>query len=124
MGKYLPEPTKMQYDFYLIIVSGWGRTYGGGPSSNQLLQTTNTIISDAQCRRLAGNVNGRTILCANDRGRSSCNGDSGGPLTITHRGQTYSAGIVSFGPRSCRGYSAYAETSAFLNFVNRYVSVR
>jgi len=105
------------------VVSGWGRTSGGGTSSNVLLQTVNHIISDAQCEGLAGNIDTGTIICANDQYQSSCNGDSGGPLTIRSNGEYYSAGVVSFGPRSCSGYSAYSETAALRSWVTQHVDL-
>lgn len=103
------------------IVSGWGYVRGNGPASDKLLQTTNTIISDAQCDQLAGDINGDSIICANDTNHSSCSGDSGGPFTIGSGEQIYSIGIVSFGPQSCVGFSAYTETANFVGWINQYV---
>lgn len=105
----------------VATVSGWGLTSGGGNISNQLLQTTNTVISNGQCRRLArDDINDSIVVCAHDSGRGSCNGDSGGPYTIDNNGVTYSLGVVSFGPQTCDSYSAYTKTSAFVDWINGY----
>ena len=105
------------------VVSGWGQTSGTGNISNQLLQTVNHIISDSQCEELAGTINSETIICALDPVNSSCFGDSGGPFTISSNGELYSAGIVSFGPYTCNGYSAYAETANLRSWIAQYVDI-
>ena len=101
-------------------VSGWGKTRTQRGSS-ELLEVTQTVISDSACERIAGRINKDSIICADDQGKSSCNGDSGGPFTVENNGKTYSLGIVSFGPQNCDGYSAYTETSNFLNWINGHV---
>jgi len=106
------------------VVSGWGLTRGGGQLSQQLLQTTNTIISDAQCQSMDNYpISADYVICAYDGWypQGSCNGDSGGPFTISLGGTTYSIGIVSFGPQYCDGYSAYTETAAFVDWINQNI---
>jgi hypothetical protein len=105
------------------VVSGWGQTASSGDISNRLLQTVNHIISDAKCEQLAGRINTETTICALDPVNSSCNGDSGGPFTISRNGELYSAGIVSFGPYSCNGYSAYTETANLRRWIAQYSNI-
>merc|ERR1711893_313095 len=64
------------------IISGWGRTYGGGPLPNILQEAPITVISQSECRGYYGNIITGYHTCLLDpRGRAgSCNGDSGGPL--------------------------------------------
>jgi len=80
-----------------VIVSGWGRTQGGGSISQNLLSAQLNIVARATC----GSRWGRTItpqqICAHSTSRSACNGDSGGPLTING----LLAGVVSWGSSSC-----------------------
>ena len=71
--------------------------YGGGP--NQLLSTSVTLVSDADCGRAYGSwLDPPTVLCAGLDNRDSCQGDSGGPLML-HRatGEWAQAGVVSWG---------------------------
>ena len=102
-------------------VSGWGKT-GTERGSTELLEVTQTVISDTACERMAGNINTDSIICAYDQGKSSCNGDSGGPFTVENNGETYSLGIVSFGPLNCDGYTAYTQTSNFENWIKGYIA--
>lgn len=107
-------------------VSGWGNTrVPSSRPSNQLLAATQTIISDSKCERLQeGRFNKKSIVCAYDASISSCNGDSGGPFTRDLNGETYSIGIVSYGPQTCSGYSAYTETVNFTKWVNQYITTQ
>lgn len=105
-------------------VSGWGLTRGGdnNSQSNQLLQTSHTILSDSQCAALdGGGIDSSIYVCAQDAGVSACNGDSGGPFTIVSNNVTYSAGIVSFGPTSCNTYTAYSKTAAFVDWIQSQI---
>jgi trypsin len=81
------------------IVSGWGRTVGGGSVSSSLLQTTLSVQTTAACQSAMGSINTITarMLCGFTSGRGSCNGDSGGPYTVN--GQL--VGIVSWGVSGC-----------------------
>jgi trypsin len=94
------------------IVSGFGRTSGGGAVSSVLLQTTLNIVAQATCQQTYGSINTITarMVCANASGKGSCNGDSGGPLTVG--GQQ--VGVVSWGVSGC--LTTYP--SVFANSVN------
>ena len=104
-------------------VSGWGLTKSTNSQlSNELMVVTQTIISDSKCEKLqGGSMNEESIICAYDEDVSSCNGDSGGPLTAEVNTESYSIGIVSYGPQSCSGYSAYTETANFTKWINQYI---
>ena len=41
------------------------------------------------------------VICAAFKGRSTCRGDSGGPLTLTNEGQL--VGVISWGKGKCNG---------------------
>ncbi|XP_069945451.1 serine protease easter [Cherax quadricarinatus] len=45
----------------------------------------------------------RMVLCAGGEGKDTCSGDSGGPLTLTNKGNTkhFVVGITSHGPSEC-----------------------
>jgi trypsin len=81
-----------------VIVSGWGRTSGGGSTSSALLQASLNIVARATCNSAWGSqtVTAR-MICAHNSARSACNGDSGGPLTQNG----VIVGVVSWGPSGC-----------------------
>ncbi|XP_015108639.1 trypsin-1 [Diachasma alloeum] len=78
------------------IVSGWGNLRQGGPSPNHLQKAKILIADQKYCKRryAPGNTVHDTHICAHDpvEETGSCNGDSGGPLTV--RGKL--VGLVSW----------------------------
>ena len=64
-------------------VAGWGATADGGFSSDQLMQTSVSIVSDADCSAAYGDFyNPELMICAAAPGHDACSGDSGGPLFV------------------------------------------
>ena len=56
--------------------------------------------NDGKCKTGYGDYSGlitADMLCAGSPGKDSCNGDSGGPLTVKESGQHTLAGVVSWG---------------------------
>jgi secreted trypsin-like serine protease len=101
-------------------VTGWGAISETGPSSAILRTATLTVIDDRTCERnlRESELSADTETCAQTRGKGSCYGDSGGPLTIIGAdGAAKLAGIVSWG-EVC-GYSpdVYAEVPAFAEWI-------
>lgn len=93
-------------------VTGWGVLNSEASSSPAVLhELYQPIVTQAQCRAGMENLAGAItddMICAGtvQQFRSSCFGDSGGPLTVPDgRGGELLAGIVSFGPGGC-GLSA------------------
>ncbi|XP_001866118.2 brachyurin [Culex quinquefasciatus] len=84
-------------------VSGFGRLCDDCDSSDVLMYTSNTIVSNAECLAVWGNPESiqDQNLCLSTAGETStCQGDSGGPLTVMDGGRTMQVGIVSFGHSS------------------------
>ena len=50
-----------------------------------------------------------------------CNGDSGGPAFIERGGNTYVAGITSYGDANCAVYGVSTNVSAYEGFINDFV---
>ena len=91
-----------------------------------LRKTTQTIISNRECKKSTGLVyhcdektnttvpmrqdyRGRIfgdMICGESPGRSFCQGDSGGPLTVEENGKHFQVGIVS-GSGSCAKVDIY-----------------
>ncbi|XP_066947274.1 uncharacterized protein [Macrobrachium rosenbergii] len=93
------------YTGMIGYVTGWGRLSYGGPVPTQLNEVQVPIIKNSQCQKWfleAGHI--KTIknefFCAGykEGKRDSCEGDSGGPLSVQgDDGRWYLAGTVSHG---------------------------
>ncbi|MBN8468586.1 trypsin-like serine protease [Corallococcus exiguus] len=78
--------------------TGWGSGYAGGGLTNTL-QTTDLILqsnSVAQAAYPADNITADQ-LTASALGTGTCNGDSGGPLTVPYGDTRVLAGVTSWG---------------------------
>jgi len=87
--------------------------------SNQLLEATVPLVSDAACAFLG--IDAATEACAGGTGTDSCYGDSGGPLTIIGAdGTPKLAGVVSWG-EECGGTApgVYADVPGLAGFINQ-----
>lgn len=126
----LPSPSETATAGSKLIVSGWGRTEYSNASPIKLKLKV-PIVSKNQCKsrfRTAGVTISESLqLCAGgERGRDSCNGDSGGPLMNTFRndsGQWYIEGIVSFGARcGSQGWPGiYTKVGEYLEWIHENV---
>lgn len=112
-----------------LVVAGWGRTEYSN-SSPIKLKLRVPVVSPSQCLsrfRTAGVTVQKTQLCAGaERGKDSCNGDSGGPLMHTfsnNSGQWYVEGVVSFGARcGTEGWPGiYTRVSQYLDWIKENV---
>jgi secreted trypsin-like serine protease len=107
----------------LATVSGWGRiSDGSGATSAFLRSVQNNVITNAQCAATYGTnvVVASTICIQTTGGRGTCNGDSGGPLTVGQGGGRLHIGTVSFGAAAgCEmGFPAgFARTSSFIGWI-------
>jgi len=106
-------------------ISGWGRYSDSVNSISSFLRdVTVPIISNSQCSWRPPS----TQLCVNTAGgRSSCSGDSGGPLQIRQSDGSYmEVGIVSYGAASgCeRGIPAvFTRVTEYLSWIQQVTGV-
>ena len=114
---------------------GWGLTQFGLPA--RCLRAANVAVhSRAKCKRLLGaqgvsGFNDQTMICAGDKRRDACRGDSGGPLLVVkdHEHQEVAEliqiGIVSFGhPYKCASKSfptVYTRLSAIVPWIQQVI---
>ncbi|KAI8774100.1 fibrinolytic enzyme, isozyme C [Biomphalaria glabrata] len=109
------------------VITGWGRTVGGGPTARHLKQAYITKISKSTCNSYwlrYGQIITDNHICvfeASDPAGtrpSACNGDSGGPMMCGTNFQ-YLAGVTSWGVSTCSGDlpSVYTRTSAYINWI-------
>lgn len=111
----------------LALVSGWGDLLTGGPAPDVLQEVEIPIVANDVCNAAIGaeglpDAVADTMLCAGtvEGGQNVCNGDSGGPLTVTANGVDYSVGIVSWGLNGCAApdvYAVFTRTAAFADWL-------
>ncbi|KAE8626764.1 hypothetical protein XENTR_v10006740 [Xenopus tropicalis] len=107
------------------VVTGWGRTSTGGSLAAILQQAPLSVVAHSTCSSSSwwGSSVKTTMVCAGGDGvRSSCNGDSGGPLNCAVNGVYQVHGIVSFGSASgcniSRKPSVFTRVSAYIAWIN------
>nr|ABL67951.1 serine peptidase 2 [Peregriana peregra] len=109
------------------IITGWGRTIGGGPTAAHLKQAYISKITRSQCNlrwALYGQLITDKHICVYEASDpagtrpSACQGDSGGPLMC---GADFKllAGVTSWGLASCTGGmpSVYTRVSEYVDWV-------
>ena len=106
----------------LATVSGWGRISDStSATSPQLRAVQNNIVTNAVCAATFGSIVIDSTLCTSTvGGRGSCNGDSGGPLTVGSGGSRLQVGVVSFGAAAgCEvGFPAgFARVTSFRQWI-------
>ncbi|XP_001861478.2 brachyurin [Culex quinquefasciatus] len=105
-------------------VSGFGRTSDASQATSAVVMfTSNPIMTQADCLASWGNnanlIQAQNICMSGAGGRSACNGDSGGPLSVAEGG-TLQVGIVSFGSAagcSIGMPSVYVRVTHFLEWI-------
>ncbi|CAO1360983.1 unnamed protein product [Diamesa serratosioi] len=82
-----------------VTLAGFGHTSDNPTERNWNLRfVTQTIINNDECVRLYGNIVTQDNICnAGTGGRSSCQGDGGGPVALTRNGSPVQIGIINFG---------------------------
>ncbi|KAJ3652786.1 hypothetical protein Zmor_018719 [Zophobas morio] len=109
-----------------VTVSGWGKTSDASSGvTNNLNYVTLSSITNAQCSQYYGSLNSG-VVCATGSGKSTCNGDSGGPLITGSGSSAIQVGIVSFvSTRGCEsGYpSGYARTHYYREWIRQQTGV-
>lgn len=118
-------PTTLASDLFVgeqATISGWGRTSDAIQGTSPVLRfVTQPVITNAVCAATYGGVIIPSTICiATSGGRSACNGDSGGPLTIQREGQTIQIGIAVFVSSSgCEAGlpGGFARVTSFLDWI-------
>ncbi|XP_071546999.1 serine protease snk-like [Panulirus ornatus] len=119
-----------------LTVAGWGRTSFGAHELSQVLLKVNVpVVSLLECQfRLFRHQDlfrapkGIMVdqLCAGEKGRDSCKGDSGGPLIdqVSRGGSKCEhtvVGVVSFG-RGCGDLGVYTRVYAYIDWITGYIA--
>ncbi|XP_041769507.1 brachyurin-like [Anopheles merus] len=111
-----------QFGGFTGTVSGFGRTSDASQATSSVVMfTTNPVLTNADCiaQWNAVVIEPQNVCLSGAGGRSSCNGDSGGPLAVQDGG-SLQIGVVSFGSAAGCAIgmpSVYARVSFFLDFI-------
>uniref|UniRef100_A0A182JG28 Peptidase S1 domain-containing protein n=1 Tax=Anopheles atroparvus TaxID=41427 RepID=A0A182JG28_ANOAO len=113
-----------QFGGMMGTVSGFGRTSDALPGTSAVVMfTSNPVLTNADCLGFWNNnaaiIQPQNVCLSGADGRSSCNGDSGGPLAVQDGG-SLQIGVVSFGSAAGCAIgmpSVYARVSFFLDFI-------
>lgn len=105
---------------YYATATGWGATFEGGSSSDNLLEVDVPIVSNDKCDKAYGNIE-ITQICAGfeQGGKDACQGDSGGPLFVESNGSYKLIGITSWGRGCARPgkYGVYTRVSKYIDWI-------
>jgi len=121
LAKLAPEDSSFAYQS--CVISGWGQLSGNGGSADILKQASITKITNKDCTALWSGVPGAAIynshICVYEQPKSSCSGDSGGPMIC----DGYLAGVTSWGVSTCDGTfpSVYVRVSEYLLWIQRQI---
>merc|ERR1711973_1062302 len=119
----LPAPGDTADVGELASVIGWGKPSDNAGSISPVLRMVHDIpiMSNRECDSFYGIVGDGIVCIDTEGGRSSCNGDSGGPLiTKTSSKKWDQVGIVSFGSAAgCEigAPAAFTRTEYYLDWI-------
>ncbi|KAL5284191.1 hypothetical protein ACFFRR_006455 [Megaselia abdita] len=90
-----------------FIVSGYGHLGRDKPKANTLQYTELSVLDDSKCEKIYNHekFDGTKICAKGEGGKSTCGGDSGGPLAKYEKDNKTLMGLVSFGKGSCEGHN-------------------
>jgi secreted trypsin-like serine protease len=109
-----------------VTGTGWGKTEAveGHAPSAVLMKVDLRVMDTERCKNLPGygpqKIHGR-VICAAHPARSTCQGDSGGAITLTNGAPT-AVGIVSWGKKRCSGDGqpgAYTRVESYLGWIRQ-----
>lgn len=115
-------------DGKLATITGFGKSTDLAGPSHQLQWVRTLIAPNSVCEKTFGKVNVMdTNLCLDTTGgRSSCQGDSGGGLTLEINGRLILAGIVSYGAAaSCTSNhpAVYTRVTSYLDWIQEKTNI-
>ncbi|KAJ4436546.1 hypothetical protein ANN_16577 [Periplaneta americana] len=80
-----------------VRVSGWGLNSDSATEITENLQYVDlTVITNQECNSVYGDITSGMLCVSTPGGKSTCSGDSGGPLIHSQNGGYVQVGVVSF----------------------------
>jgi hypothetical protein len=113
-----------------VTATGWGKTQPveeHAPSA-VLMKVDLRTMDTGRCSQLPGygpQKIGTNVICAAFPGRSTCRGDSGGPIILTNGAPTV-VGIVSWGKKRCSGDGqpgVYTRVESYLGWIRQAMAL-
>jgi len=123
----LPPLGGSSYAGQTATVIGWGSLSEKGRQPNTLQEVTVKIWENSVCRDTYGNTapGGITkhMLCAGQKGKDSCSGDSGGPMQIASGSSWMQIGVVSWGIGCGKSHypGVYARITELRDWIDKIV---
>ncbi|KAJ8714412.1 hypothetical protein PYW07_002637 [Mythimna separata] len=126
----LPATADVSQNFAGVTgqVSGFGKNsdaQNSFPTTTSLHQTAVPIITNAVCQNsFKVTITASHVCTGGTGGKGTCDGDSGGPLTVLHKNKRILVGVVSFGPgEGCQAGSpsVFTRVTAFLPWINSHL---
>ena len=108
-------------------VVGWGSIKEQGPQPDELREVTVKIWDNHTCKDTYGNAAPGGIMdhmmCAGQKGKDSCSGDSGGPMQIGEGSTWTQIGIVSWGIGCGKSHypGVYTRVTAVRDWIDKIV---
>ncbi|XP_064490020.1 trypsin alpha-3-like [Ornithodoros turicata] len=103
-----------------VIVAGWGVERAHLQASDNLRFTTIKILSQRECKKRLQeySFNPKIMMCAYQRDKDACQGDSGSALMLKQKKSYIQVGIVSFGI-NCAGDlpGVYVPVAAYAQWI-------
>jgi hypothetical protein len=109
-----------------VTGTGWGKTEAveGHAPSAVLMKVDLRVMETKRCQQLPGYGPQKihaNVICAADPHRSTCQGDSGGAITLTNGAPTV-VGVVSWGKKRCSGDGqpgAYTRVASYRDWISQ-----
>ncbi|KAK3856622.1 hypothetical protein Pcinc_037069 [Petrolisthes cinctipes] len=121
----LPRNSNDMYEGATATAAGWGNTVEDASVQPAIIMEVNVTILEPDCRgmRIAGFDITENMICAgeDEGGRDACDGDSGGPLTVTQDGRYILVGLSAFGDGCARPNipGVYTRVNKYLDFIEQ-----
>jgi len=111
-----------KWDHMDVQASGWGKPSDSATSVSPVLrEVTVDTITNLACALAFPTIINKNIICiSGNDGKSTCNGDSGGPLHLMDNGVYKQIGITSFGSsQGCEigTHAGFTRAASFLEWI-------
>ncbi|CAD7082532.1 unnamed protein product [Hermetia illucens] len=124
----LPSDSEAKKTFVgdTVVASGWGRPSDSASAVSEVLRYTDLkVITETECKKYFGSSARSTNICTSGADKkSTCNGDSGGPLAYGSGDNRVVIGLTSYGSASgCeKGYPAvFTRVGSYLDWIKARV---
>jgi len=113
------------YEGETATVVGWGSLKENGPQPDVLMEVTVKIWNNKICKETYGAAAPGGImdhmLCAGQKGKDSCSGDSGGPMQVGSGSTWTQIGVVSWGIGCGKSHypGVYSRVTALRDWIDK-----